>query len=165
MYQTVNTSQYTLTKNEEQTQTLKAINSEVITKNDSDFYHTVKSAFEENQGSKPTTDDYNDESMCDTMIINYDDTLADDETEKSEGLFPMNLANSGQLSQSIQKEIACLNKGTLDNNLTKEDIEQRLAALKLELEDSMNVMKLKYSRNKEKIFNAIQLKRKNHSIF
>lgn len=160
MYQTVNTSQYTLTKKyQEQTQTLKPTETEHKTTEEKNIYFTVKTGFvEDQQVSQPINKDVDDESMCNTMIINYE-TLVEDETDKKA------VKNSSELGQKIQKEIACLGKGTLENNLTKEDIQERLNALSSEMNDSISQMTMKYSRNKEKIFNAIQFKNKNHSIF
>jgi hypothetical protein len=143
-----------------------------------DKFFTVKSNFEKTINEKSIRIDLNDaESTMGTMIIN--DTIIINQTiQKNDSEESVNDNLEDKEEEISEKELKRvkniilkeandfkLNKTSDTKALSKQDIELRIQVLEIEMAIQIEQLKLKYSKNKENILKALEIKRKNHQIY
>lgn len=168
MYHTINTDQYTMhISNNKKTETsfsphitIKSIEESSDTLRTNEIYHTAK--FLEN--IEPCQQSEDTESLNDmTMIINYD-TLTSGDTK-------MHITDQVSVDEVredlgclIRKEVARFDKDNIECQMkifTEEELEKRLEMIDQEMQRELDELKGKFVKNKDKILNAIKLKKKN----
>ena len=164
MYNTINTKQYTI-KISGQSSLLLNKDQETLKKSEplieSETYGTIRDAFVNEKTIEKVQEEEEEDtgSFCGTMIVN-ESVLEQDSLEQV-----------GILKTLMHKEIASLDKGGVTSlkealkGLSRQDIEQRLAMVDGELKSTVESLTLKYAKNKERILNAIIMKKKNRQIF
>jgi hypothetical protein len=160
MYHTINTNQYTI-KISGQTGLLSNKDQAESESLEKDTYYTVKETF--GNSAKIQEEDTEDEngSICGTMIVNesVDNTVIEDQNTTGEVC---------DLKTLIHREIGNLGKEASVVSLralSRGELEQRLALVSGEMEGTIEATRVKYARNRERISNAIALKKKNRQIF
>ena len=161
----MNTNQYTLQPSTSKDLDTLKIHGTI----DVDAFHTVKDTIDVKnlKGNKSkeleAQDGEDTESFCGTMIVNDTMTLGTGTRKES---LKGDVSQPHELSNRIKKEVIGFdeNKSMLQE-LSREEIEERLGLLGSEMEQTIQALRMKYSKNKEKILNAISLKKKNHQIF
>lgn len=131
---------------------------------ESETYSTVRNAFVNEKTIEKVQEEEEEDtgSFCGTMIVN-ESVLEQDS--------PGQLEQIGALKTLMHREISSLGKGDVTcleealKALSRDEIEQRLALVDGELKSTVESLTLKYAKNKERILDAISLKKKNRQIF
>lgn len=131
---------------------------------ESETYGTVKNAFVNEKTIKKVGEEGEEDtgSFCGTMIVN--ESVLEQDT-------PGQVEQIGVLRKLIHKEISSLGRGGVTvleealKTLSRDEIEQRLALVDGELKSTVESLTHKYAKNKERILDAISLKKKNRQIF
>ncbi len=157
----MNTDQYTIRISDNKK---KSTITKQIDNNQSATFSTCKTLVINDSTSKSV----GEESECDmTMVINYDTTAGtlDSKMRGEESILLKGVGDEhDQLGRLVRKEAAGFGKEITEcelGKLTKEEIDMRLSVLDKEMENELNGLKVKFSKNKEKILSAIMVKKKN----